>query len=78
MCYILHVLIHIYILVWYNGNLQLILQFLVPIHVMPNANEVIHCLENFLTSTGTWLRPFHNDVKIFLILQITEYGQLLT
>jgi hypothetical protein len=57
----------LYILVWYNGSLQLFLQFLVPIHVMPNANEVIHYLENFLMSNGTWLRPFHNDVRIFLI-----------
>jgi len=78
MCYILHVLIHIYIFVWYNGSLQLFLLFLVPTHVMPNANEITHYLENFLTSTGTWLRPFHNDVRIFLILWFTEHGQLLT
>ena len=55
MCNFLHVFIHIYILVWYNGSLQLSLQFLVPIHVMPNANEVIHYLVNFLTSTGTYV-----------------------
>ena len=45
---------------------------------MPNANEVIHYLVKFLSSTGMWLRPFHIDVRIFLILWFTEHGQLLT
>ena len=49
----------------------------VPTHIMSNANEVIHCLENFLMSTNTWLRPFHNDGGIFLILWFTEHGQIL-
>ena len=45
---------------------------------MPNANEVIHYLVKFLSSTGMWLRPFHIDVRIFLILWFTAHGQLLT
>lgn len=65
-------------LLWYNGRLQISFQFLIPIHVMPNANEVIRYMENFLMSTGTWLRPFHDDVRILIILWLTKHGQLLT
>jgi hypothetical protein len=53
----------LYIFVWYNGSIHLILQFMAPIHEMPNPNEVSHYLEYFPTRTGSQLRPFHYSVR---------------
>lgn len=67
-----------YILVWYHCTHHLVLKFLAPIYEVANPSEVILYLEGFLASTGSQLRPFHNDVSILFIMWFTEYGHLFT